>query len=145
MINDPAKLNRLVKGVPTLRKLLVIDDNSLVRFALCLLLRRAGYEVLEASDGGEGQQVQSENDLDLLITDILMDGVDGLETIRKIREVSPDIKIIAISGGGHLDAGDMLQLAERAGADAIFTKPFDNNELLSKIAVLLGTPPPPSA
>ena len=95
MINDPAKLNRLVKGVPTLRKLLVIDDNSLVRFALCLLLRRAGYEVLEASDGGEGQQVQSENDLDLLITDILMDGVDGLETIRKIREVSPDIKIIA--------------------------------------------------
>lgn len=74
-----------------------------------------------------------------------MEGVGGLETIRKIREARPAIKIIAISGGGHSNASDMMQLAEHAGADATFTKPFDNAEFLSKVAELVDKAPPPPA
>ena len=118
-------------------KLLVVDDNSLVRYAISLLLRRSGYDVLEAKNGEEAEHILMENHVDLLVTDIVMEGIGGLEIIRKFRMTLPDIKIIAISGGGHLDAGEMLGLAGRAGADAIFRKPFDINEFLSKIEELL--------
>jgi len=119
------------------RQALIIDDNTLVRSAISLLLRSAGYDVLEAGCGERGQKIHADNNVDLLITDIFMDGGGGIETIRKFRATMPEIKIVAISGGGTLDGKNVFQLAETAGADATFCKPFDNELFLSKVAELL--------
>lgn len=119
--------------------ILIIDDDTTIREVLRQILERAGYEVMEASDGREGLNLYRERQADLIITDIVMPKKDGLETITDLRVEFPGSKIIAISGGGRLDPKPYLELAEGFGADRLLTKPFGHEELLEAVQDLLGT------
>jgi CheY-like chemotaxis protein len=114
-------------------KILVIDDDHLVRYALAKVLQRNGYDVVTASDGKRAMTVFRDEAPDLVITDIIMPEQEGIETIGLLRRERPDIKIIAISGGGRIRNVDFLEMARSLGADAVIAKPFEAEELLSKL------------
>ena len=102
------------------------------------MLRRAGYEVVEASNGIEGLRLYREKRPHLVITDIVMPKKEGLETILDLKREDPQLKIIAISGGGRVGPESYLDIAEGFGADRILAKPFDSKELLEVMHDLLG-------
>jgi DNA-binding response OmpR family regulator len=118
--------------------ILVIDDEVHIRTLLREMLERSGYEVMDAPDGAAGIRLYRENPADLVITDIIMPKKEGLETITDLRIEFPEVKIIAMSGGGTVGPESYLQIAEGFGALRIFAKPFKMNELLAAIQELLG-------
>ena len=124
------------QGAPMAR-ILVIDDDEQVRKALRALLQREGYDVAEAPDGREGMKAVQEHIPDLVMADIIMPEQDGLETIRKIRKDYPDVKVVAISGGGDLEPRFYLHFASGFGALRTLTKPFERQELLDTVRELL--------
>ena len=118
-------------------RILIIDDDAQLRAILRQVLDRAGHQTSEASDGREGLREHQQLMFELIITDILMPQGGGLDTVRQLRQVSPDVKIIAISGGGQSGPLDLLDEAERSGADRSLQKPFGLRELLDVIDELL--------
>jgi DNA-binding response OmpR family regulator len=123
-----------------LAHILIIDDDPQILDMLSQTLEREGYEVITASDGKEGLRLYRENPVDLIITDIIMPGKEGIETIMDLRRDFPHVKIIAISGGGQIDAEQYLSMAQKLGAQRTFIKPFERAELLKAIMELLGQP-----
>ena len=117
--------------------ILIIDDDNQFRTMLRKMVERNGYEVIEASDGKEGIRLYRKNPTDLIITDLIMPEKDGIETIQELKKDFPDIKIIAISGGGRLGPHDYLHLAKMLGAQRTLTKPIELSELLRNIKELL--------
>jgi two-component system response regulator (stage 0 sporulation protein F) len=95
------------------------------------MLRSAGHEVLLAADGREGLKTYREGPTDLVITDLFMPEVDGVETILALRREFPEAKVIAISGNICADA--MLSVARRLGSVATLEKPFTAEHLLAAI------------
>jgi CheY-like chemotaxis protein len=120
-------------------RILVIDDEAPVCEAIEALLEGAGHDVSCAADGFQAIVMHRTAHFDLVITDIIMPEMEGIETIKAIRETTPEIGIIAVSGGGRLEPKLFLRAALILGADATFTKPFANAELLAKVAELLET------
>ncbi len=114
-------------------KILLVDDDELVRFSLCQVLRKAGYEVIEATDGGEVYALLNDARPDMLVIDIVMPRKEGIATIIETRASWPNLPIIAISGGGRLSHVDYLEEARALGANATLRKPFENTALLSAI------------
>ena len=92
-------------------RILVIDDDDQILRTLHQVLEMEGHEVVDASNGKEGIKLFRENGADLIITDIVMPEKEGLETIMELRRDFPDIKVIAISGGGRVDPESYLTLA----------------------------------
>lgn len=120
-------------------RVLVIDDDRLGRTVLKSILEKAGHEVVEAVNGKEGAELFQSNPTDLIITDIFMPEQDGIATILKLTREFPDVKIIAVSGGGNiLQSGDYLQHAKDFGAFKTFKKPVDPDELIQAVNELLG-------
>jgi CheY-like chemotaxis protein len=120
--------------------ILVIEDDVEVREVLRRILEHAGYEVEEASDGEEGINRYREKQADLVITDIIMPKKEGIETITDLRIEFPDVKVIAISGGGRLGPEPYLELAKSFGANHIIMKPFSTAEILDAVQELLKQP-----
>lgn len=114
-------------------KILLIDDEPMVRASVSAALIASGHEVTLAQNGLEGLELFSQGDFNLVITDIIMDEVEGIETIIELKKKRPDQKIIAISGGGKLGAKTHLDLALKFGAEKILEKPFRLAELFSAI------------
>jgi CheY-like chemotaxis protein len=121
-------------------KVIVIDDEEDIRIVLKEIFLREGFEVEVASDGNEGMNLLREHGADLVITDIIMPGSDGVETAYDIRMEFPKTKIIVMSGGGNAAAlgyeataittTAYLASAAAIGADLTLTKPFDREELV---------------
>ena len=119
--------------------ILLAEDDDMVREAIALLLRNAGHEVREASHGGEALTAIEANAPDLVVTDVFMPSVDGIELVRQIRATKPDVKVLAISGGGmYQDPKLATQLVAATGAHSVLHKPVRNAELLEEIAHLVG-------
>jgi len=116
--------------------LIVEDDNDMREMLKTTLLRRK-YSVQEASNGMEAISKFKPALTDLVITDLIMPDEDGLKVIMRLKEMKPDIKIVAISGGGKAGPANYLSLARALGADVVLPKPFSINELISKIEVLI--------
>ncbi len=119
-------------------RIMVVEDDKAVRELLREILKRAGHEVIAARNGKEAIALYQDTPADLVITNILMPEKEGLETIQEMRRDDPDIKIIAISGGGQIGPADYLEIARRFGARRTFSKPFDRKELLAAVDELLG-------
>jgi DNA-binding response OmpR family regulator len=117
--------------------LLLIDDDDNFRKMLRTTLEDRGYEVTEACDGKEGLARHGARPADLVITDLIMPGKEGLETIIELRKLKPGLKIIAMSGGGRMSAKDYLPIARQLGAARVFAKPFANDALVAAINELL--------
>src|SRR5204863_9144444 len=112
-------------------KILVIDDDHLVRYALSKILSSNGYEVVTASDGRRGMVVLRAERPDAVITDIIMPEQEGIDTIIQIRRERPGVKIIAISGGGRIRNIDFLDMAQSLGANEVLAKQVEVDGVLS--------------
>ena len=118
-------------------RILIIDDNDSFREMLAEMLVRAGHEVSEAVNGKIGMELYYKNPSELVITDIYMPRMGGREVIIKLRQNHPDVKIIAISGGGDGGSLKYLQNTQNLGADEYLLKPFTMKELLEATANLI--------
>lgn len=109
---------------------LVIEDHDGVAEVIEKVLLHDGHRVLRARDGQEGVSVFKRHHFDLVITDVVMPVQDGLETIQILRKQKPDLKVVAVSGGGQWQGTDFLSEARASGAIATLEKPFRPRELL---------------
>lgn len=118
-------------------KILVMDDEPAILLMIKKMLEKAGYEVIVALNGKEGMRLFEKEKPDLIITDIIMPEKEGLETIFELRRMYPDLKIIAISGGGRISPDGYLPGAKLLGANMVFQKPLVQKEFLNAVASLL--------
>ena len=118
-------------------KILVIDDDERIRMFLRTTLERADYTVVEAREGTEGLDRCRQMSIDVVITDLLMPGKEGLETVSQLRREWPSMKVIAISGGGSTGVFAYLDVAQKLGADRTLSKPFNRETLLSVVRDVL--------
>jgi len=116
-----------------MERILIIDDEPQIRSMLRLMLERDGYEVIEAPDGIEGIRVYRQNPADLIITDLIMPNKDGIGMIIDLKQEFPDVKIIAMSGGGLNKPEGYLKGAKKLGASCTLTKPIDREEMLRAV------------
>ena len=118
-------------------RILIVDDDDATREILGDLLEIEGYLVSNVSDGITGLELHREKPFDLVITDIIMPNKEGLETIRELRDIYPQVKIIAISGGGRIAPQNYLVMAEKLGADITFDKPINKEKIIDAVWQLL--------
>jgi YesN/AraC family two-component response regulator len=121
-------------------RILIIDDEPQIRSMLKLMLERDGYEVAEAPDGIEGIRIYRQNPADLIITDLIMPNKDGIGVIIDLKKEFPNVKIIALSGGGLNKPEGYLKGAKKLGAACTLTKPIDRGEMLRAIKDVLKSP-----
>ncbi len=114
-------------------RILVIDDEPQIRSMLRLMLERDGYEVVEAPDGIEGIRAYRQKPADLIITDLIMPNKDGIGMIIELQKEFPDVKIIAMSGGGLNKPDGYLKGAKKLGAAYTLTKPIDREKMLRAV------------
>ena len=117
-------------------QILVIDDDDQFRLMLRRLLEKEGYDVHEARNGKEGISAFRRLQTEIVITDIIMPEVEGVETILCLRKEFPNVKIAAISGGGRNAPDGYLIMAKRLGAEFVMEKPIDRNVFLDKLKQL---------
>ncbi len=118
-------------------KILLVEDDELVRDMLAQVLKKASHEVTCAADGEAAAQLLQQADPDVMVTDIIMPKKSGITLISEVKNRHPNMEIIAISGGGRLDPIGYLDLSENLGASISFEKPVDNTALLMAIDLLL--------
>lgn len=123
-----------------MKNVLVVDDDPSIRAIIRLFLEAAGYDVSEAADGRRGMRALAEMPVDLVILDIFMPEMDGLEVLQQLREHCRACKVMAISGGSAKVGMDLLGHATIFGADTVLEKPFDEATLLTKVRELIGQP-----
>lgn len=114
-------------------RVLVIDDEDMIRDVIKTVLTGAGYQVSEAADGSIGLKILESESFDLVITDILMPEKEGIETIMEIKRTYPDLRIVAISGGGRGSYLFPLKIADTIGAERCLPKPFEPEDLLNAV------------
>jgi CheY-like chemotaxis protein len=119
--------------------ILVIDDKTTMRELARRMLERGGHIVVEAEDGEAGLAMLERAEADIVITDLIMPKVEGIETIMRIKRSYPSTKIIAMSGGDEVN----LRAARKLGADETLVKPFEKAVLLDMVNRLLGSEPLP--
>ncbi len=130
--------------------ILLVDDFAQLVEVLQAFLVHDDHRVSVAADGREAWELFQKAAYDLVITDLWMPEVSGFELIKRIKELRPSVKILAISGAKGGDVFSRLNDAEAAGADAILAKPFSRQVLLEKVDQLMAAgrlrpPPPPPA
>ena len=116
-----------------MESILIIDDEPQIRSMIRLILERSGYTVIEASDGIEGIRLFRERPADLIITDLIMPNKDGIGLIIELKKEFPDVKIVAMSGGGLNRPEGYLRGAQKLGATCTLSKPINRQELLRAV------------
>jgi len=135
---DLAAKVREVLGPPRApASVLVVDDDESVRRLFRQILAKAGYQVSLACDGAEALAVAHHCRIDLVVTDLVMPGKEGIETIQALWLEQPKIKIVAVSG---VLGGTFLQVAKRMGANATLMKPVSASDLTATVRAVLLTP-----
>jgi CheY-like chemotaxis protein len=118
-------------------RILVIDDDVQLRRLFVTILKRQGHEVLDAEDGDGGLGLYRQQQFDLVITDLIMPGKEGIETIMELRKIHPAVKIIAVSGGGRMGPEGYLSTAKSLGASETLTKPVEMDHFISTVNSVL--------
>ena len=121
-------------------RVLVIDDDELFVKLMCHSLKQKGHAVEFALDGQKGWKAFCEGSFDIVVCDIVMPEQEGIETIKRIRKLNPDVGIIAVSGGLSRSATtkfDVLDIVTKLGANATLRKPFPLSELASCVERVL--------
>jgi CheY-like chemotaxis protein len=127
---------------------IVADDVEGIQDLVGHWLEAAGHAVSCVSTGQAATQLLKNQHFDLVITDIIMPDGDGLELILELKQERPDVRILAISGGGrHMQASDCLKMAKNLGAHAVLLKPFNRDQLsaaVGQVCPVDGSNPPES-
>ena len=122
-----------------MRRILIIDDEKSARDLLRTIFEHEGYEVVEAENGQEGVEVFREQQIDLVVTDMVMPVKDGLKTILELRQKDPNIPVIAVSGGGAIAKEKYLNIASYFEGVRTLPKPFSIYDLMTTVEVLLAS------
>lgn len=118
--------------------ILLIEDMTSVRNSLATVLQTAGHSVVEAADGDAGLKQAQAQRFDLIITDIIMPNLDGSEVIMALKQRSPEVPVLGISGGGNTVNAETALMLARQTANAVLAKPFSRQELLDTVTRLVG-------
>jgi YesN/AraC family two-component response regulator len=119
-----------------MKHILVVDDNLMMRKLIRNLFHEDNFIIEEATNGIEGLEIIKQPPVDLIITDIIMPKMEGLELIMNLRRDFPKIKIIAISGGKPY----YLYMAKKLGIEGIFTKPLNHQVFLKAVKKVIQFP-----
>jgi DNA-binding NtrC family response regulator len=119
-------------------RILLVDDDDLSRGAIHRMLERAGFTVFSTGHGSQAIIRYKTDPTDVVITDLIMPETDGLEIIQELRKIDPAVRILAISGGGRVDAEEYLSVARKFGALEVLPKPFTGQELKQAVERTLG-------
>ncbi|WP_028583582.1 response regulator [Desulfogranum mediterraneum] len=125
-----------------MKRILVVDDEEQIRTMLTQMLEQEGYEVHTAENGEDGMSQVGQHFFDLVITDMIMPVKDGLKFIMELVRDYPELKILAISGGGAIKAERYLTMAGYLGDIATLEKPFKRESLLNLVTQQLGEDAP---
>jgi CheY-like chemotaxis protein len=120
----------------TMASILLVEDDEQLRLLLKLLLTSSGYEVWEAPNGTKVCDMYQQQRFDLVITDLVMPDIDGLEVIMELRRRDSKVRIIAMSGAGQ---EEYLKMAQKLGAQLTLSKPFGNQMFLEAVSLALET------
>lgn len=112
-------------------KILIVDDQFAIRMLLMEIFQKEGYQTFEAANGLEALELAQRERPDLVLLDMKIPGMDGLDILRKLKEGDPSVQVIMMTAYGELD---IVKEAKRMGAKAHFTKPFDIDELKSLVS-----------
>ena len=118
-------------------KILVVDDSSLARRRVRGILEEAGYEVVEAEDGMSALERYFVEKPSLVVLDLVMKGMYGLDVLAKLLEMDPAARVIVASADVQTSSHEM---AEQAGAAGFLMKPIDADQVLTLVRSTLGTP-----
>jgi DNA-binding NtrC family response regulator len=121
--------------------ILIVDDEADLRDLMIRVLAQAGYQATGAADGNEATRAMANQHFDVVITDLIMPERDGIQVINELRRKFPEVKIIAMSGGGHISREQYLRIAKGMGAHAQLEKPFTNEQLIDTIRGVLPAAP----
>lgn len=112
------------------QKVLIVDDQFGIRTLLNEVLQKEGYEIYQAANGLQALHVMKQHAPDLVLLDIKIPGMDGLEILKKMKEINPEIRVIIMTAYGELD---MIEKTKKLGALAHFSKPFDIEEIRTAV------------
>jgi DNA-binding response OmpR family regulator len=124
-----------------MKTILIIDDDTAVLELFCQFFEQSGFAVQQAENGKTGLIKMRQSQPDLIITDIMMPEMDGLEIIQEVRAHTPELPVIAISGGMRNATMNFLPHAKKFGAIRVFEKPVILSELLEAVCSLLSSDP----
>jgi DNA-binding response OmpR family regulator len=116
-------------------RILITDDEAPMRDMLASALRAAGHTVVEATNARQALALHTETPVDLFVTDLVMKDMDGTELLRRLRAMSPQTPVIAMSGNKHSTI--YLNMAKLLGAQHMLAKPFEMGELVATVERLL--------
>jgi two-component system OmpR family response regulator len=117
-------------------RVLVVDDEIALGEMMITALTRAGLDAVYASNGGEAVRSVTTRGADVIVVDMHMPGMDGLEFIQRVRRLRPRARILGISGGDKGGDKMMLKMSGRLGAHAVLPKPFKPSDLIAKVKEL---------
>ncbi len=118
------------------RSILVVDDEAELRDVVTRVLMDAGHRITTAEDGREAIARMEKETFDLVLTDVIMPEKDGMQVITEARRRLPQVKIVAMSGGGHIPRDQYLRIATGLGAHAVLEKPFTSRELIDTVSAV---------
>jgi DNA-binding NtrC family response regulator len=119
-------------------EILIIEDMAGVRHAISSMLKRAGHAVVVTENGEQGIAELRKRKFDLVVTDMLMPGTDGMEVLTHLSTMPNHPPVIAISGGGAGISAETALKAAKLNANAFLQKPFEKAELLAAVDQVLG-------
>jgi DNA-binding NtrC family response regulator len=119
-------------------QVLVVDDEAEVRNVTKLLLEMCGHTAISVNDGRAALRALAAGTFDCLLTDMLMPEMDGVELLNELRRRRSPLRIIAMSGGGHVPKESYLQMAKHCGAHVLLPKPFNHTELDAAVRQAFG-------
>ncbi len=122
-------------------KILVVDDETYVRDLLTRVLARRGHDVDTATDGESALQRMSERHYDLVLTDVVMPGIDGFDLLRRVKANYPGVTVIVLTGYARKQSISDFMLY---GADEYLSKPFQVQALLDSVDRVVGRGPSPA-
>lgn len=138
--NGPADQEQSAPATAPL--VLIVEDEAMIRDIIVHVLQRVGYRVLTATDGRRAVQSLNIPGIKLIITDLCMPNMDGVELVMELRKHAREIPIIAISGALSGKSGDLLRTAQLLGAKMTMAKPFSMTELITAVHQFAGPPTP---
>ena len=119
---------------------LVVDDDADIREVVRRVITKLGHKVWDVADGNEALRLLETSPVDLIISDIYMAEMDGMELLVRIQQLELDVPVVVISGGGYKPRDEVLKMAAACGAVATLDKPFTVEQLRDTVEPLLPAP-----
>ncbi|PKG22004.1 response regulator [Niallia nealsonii] len=107
-------------------KVLIVDDQFGIRILLNEVFQKEGYQTFQAANGVQALEILTKNEPDIVLLDMKIPGMDGIEILKRMKKINQDIRVIIMTAYGELD---MIQEAKDLGALTHFAKPFDIDDL----------------